>query len=112
MANATVGQPAIRQAAEARRGSRVSENITDTADGVYERMLGAEIYFIAQAVNLHVNHVRRRINAHAPYLLQNHSARYYAAGIAAKIFEQRELLGRELQQHFAPAGLASNQIEF
>jgi hypothetical protein len=46
MANATVGQPAMRHAAVDLHESRFSEDIAHPANGVNQGMLRADVYFV------------------------------------------------------------------
>src|ERR1700743_862065 len=87
IANATVGQMAIRQAAEGPCDLCFLENITNTTNGVYQRTLTLRVHFVAQAINLHVHDVRGRIDSHTPHPIENHGASDHASGIANQIFQ-------------------------
>ena len=70
------------------------------------------IHFTAQAIDVHIDYIRRRIDAHAPNVIEDHSTRHDASGVAAKILQERELLGSELQDMSAALGLAAHEVEF
>src|SRR5271157_227082 len=109
-ARATVGHTAIRHAADLPRILRF-ENITHTSNGVDQRMLSLLINFLAQAVDLDINHVGGRINAHVPHLIKDHGSRHDASRIPDQVFQKREFLGRKLQELTAPACFATDQVQ-
>src|SRR5271165_1270517 len=110
-AKATAGHAAIRHAAESRRALRFPENITDTSNGVDQRRFSVFIDFLAQAVDLHFNHVGGRINVHVPDLVKDHRTRHHSSGIPYQVFQKREFLGRKLQELTAPARFATDQVQ-
>ena len=69
------------------------------------------VHFAAQAIDVDIHHVRCRINPHAPDVIQDHGASYYASGIAAKIFQERKLLRSQLEQLIAAASLMTDEIK-
>jgi hypothetical protein len=69
------------------------------------------IHFAAQAINVNIHHVRRRINSHSPHMVKDHSAGYHASRIPAQILEQGKLLRSQLQQFVAATSLAPEEIQ-
>jgi len=61
---------------------------------------------------MNIDDVGGGIETHAPYVVENHGAGDDAAGVAAEIFEKRELLAGELQLALAAMRLAADKIEF
>jgi|ERR1019366_5240380 hypothetical protein len=110
-ANATVGQMAIRQAAEGPCDLRFLKNIANTANGMDKWPVAFSVYLVAQAVDLYIHHVRCGVNAHAPHAIQNHGSCYYSSSIANQVFKQGELLSRQLQVLLASAGIAPDKIQ-
>src|SRR5271166_198018 len=110
-ARATAGHTAIRQAADLPRVLRL-ENITHASNGVNERMLSLLINFLAQAVDLDIDHVGCRINAHVPHLIEDHGSRHHASRIPDQVFQKREFLGCKLQELTTPACFATDQVQF
>ena len=111
-AKASVGQMAIRQAAEGPRDSRFLKNITNTANGMNKWAFAVPIYLVAQTVDLYVDHVGHGIDAHTPHAIQNHGARHYTSSITNQVLKHGKLLRRQLQQFLASAGIAADEIQF
>jgi hypothetical protein len=107
-ANARVVQIEIRQAAVERKFLGMFENVANTANCVNQWSRGVMIHFAAQAINVNIDDIGCGINPHLPDMVQNHGPGHYSTFVAAKIFQQRELLWGQLQQVFAPAGFATN----
>ncbi len=92
-------------------GLPVFEDIAHTSHGPNQRYLSRAIHLAAQAVDMHVNHIRVRLNAHAPHFIQNHGARHHAARISAEILQENEFLLGELQNLPATRSLPPEQIQ-
>jgi hypothetical protein len=71
-ANASVAHNEMRQAALRIGVLSVLEDIAHTSHRSNQRMLSYSVYFAAQPVNMHINHIRVRLDAHTPNLIQNH----------------------------------------
>jgi hypothetical protein len=69
------------------------------------------VHFTAQTINVHIHDVGCGINPHPPDVVQNHGASYYATFIPAKIFQQRKLLGGQLQQVITPSCFTTYQVK-
>ena len=69
------------------------------------------VHLTAQTINMNVNHICRRVNLHPPNVIQDHRARHHAAGIPAKIFQERKFLRRKLKQPVTAPGLMTHQIK-
>src|ERR1700730_17646207 len=110
-ANARVVQIEIRQAAVARKFLDMPENVANTTNGIELRLRRVMVHFIAQTINMDIHDVGGGINAHAPDVVQNHGASYYATFIPAKIFQQGELLRGQLQQVIAPSCFTTCQVK-
>src|SRR5215813_240305 len=76
---------------------RRSKNITNSANGLNHLLGEVLVYFVPQATNEHVHHVRLRIEAVAPNVFEDHRFGNNSAGVAHEIFEQRELSGLKIQ---------------
>src|ERR1039458_786801 len=96
-AKASVAHSEMCHAADRITGLTVLENIAHTSQRSNQRLLSLAIHLAAQAIDVNIHDVGIRLDAHAPDLVKNHGARDHAAGIATKILQQDELLGRELQ---------------
>src|SRR5437879_12563910 len=64
------------------------EDITNTANRVNQLLVF--VYFVAQAADQHVHHVRLGIKAIIPDVLHDHGFRHHPAGVAQEIFKQGE----------------------
>jgi hypothetical protein len=60
---------------------------------------------------MNINHIGRGVNPHLPDMIQNHGPGYDATFIPTKIFQQRKLLWRQLQQVFASSRFTAYQIK-
>src|SRR5208337_2976752 len=87
-AKASVAQSEMRQAALRIAGLPVFEDIAHTSHGPNQRLLPRAVNLAAQPVNMHVNHVGVRLNAHPPHLVQNHRSRDHASRIPAQILQK------------------------
>src|SRR5579864_444791 len=103
-AYARVVQIEIRQAAVAPRFLDMLENVAHTANRVNQWTRSVVIHLAAQTINMDIHDIGCGINLHPPDVVQNHRARYHATFVPAKIFQQRKLLWRQLQQVIAPSG--------
>src|ERR1700686_298675 len=110
-AKASVVQIEIRQAAVLRKFSGMFENVANAANGVNQRLRRVMIHFAAQTINMDIHDIGCGVNPHPPHMIQDHSTRHYAPFIAAKIFKERKLLWRQLQQVIAASSLTTQQIE-
>ena len=89
----------------------VAEDIADSPDGADEGFTAAGFDLAAESIDVDVDDVGVRLDAHAPDLVEDHGAADDAAGIAAEEFEQRELVGGELELFVPSGGLAAEEIE-
>ena len=96
MANASVVQIDGRHAAVLRKYLSMFQNISDSADGVDEWMGGVVVNFAAKAVDMDIYNIGCGIDAHLPYMVENHAAGDDAPGVPAEVFQKRKLLGRQL----------------
>jgi len=94
MANASVVQMDGRHAAVLRKYLSIFQNISDSADGVDERMGGVVVNFAPKAVNMDIDNVSGGIDAHLPHVVENHAAGNDAPGVPAEVFQKRKLLRR------------------
>ncbi len=101
------GGGAIKGGADAaKHGLRlIPQKIADSADGADEGPVGFAIHFIAQAVDVHIHNIRGGVDAHLPDVVEDHGAGDDAAGVAAEVFEQGELLLGELELRSRHGGL-------
>src|SRR6266404_2027941 len=96
-AKARVVQVEMRQAAVVRVLLRILQNVPDTADGLDQGPKRFPVDLGAQAINVNVNYIGRRINSHAPDVVKNHSACHHASGISTEILQQRKFMRSQLQ---------------
>src|ERR1035437_4889213 len=111
-AKARVAHSEMRQAALRMTGLAVLEDIAHTSQGSNQRLLPLAVDLAAQPVDVNIDDVGIRLNAHAPDLIENHRASDDAARIAAEILQQDGLLGSQLQDFSRPGSLAAKQIQF
>src|ERR1035438_1124536 len=109
-ANATVGQMAIRQAAEDPCDLCFLKNIANTANGMDKWPFAVAIYLVAQTVDLYIHHVGSGVNAHAPHAIQNHGASHDPSGITNQVLQQRELLRCQLKGLLPSAGIDRKSV--
>jgi hypothetical protein len=105
-AKARVAHSEMRQAALRMGVLPVFEDIAYPAHGSNQRRLSGAVYLAAQTVDVDVDDVGVRLNAHAPHLVEDHGARDDAASVPAQIFEEDKLLLGELKDLAAARGLA------
>src|SRR5215471_8115990 len=110
-AKASVVQTAIRQAAVFREGLRSFENISDSPNRLDERFSAVPVDFAAQAIDVHVDDVRRGIDSHAPDMIENHRSSHNAALVSTEVFQKYEFLRRELKRLIAFPRFTADQIE-
>src|SRR5438128_1243952 len=72
------------------------EQVARAAPRVYERRREAVVNLAAQAVDVHVNEVRERVEVLVPDVLGDLGAREHAPALARHVFKERILLGRQL----------------
>jgi hypothetical protein len=65
----------------------------------------------AQTVNVNVDYIGGRIEAHMPHMLEDHSSSNYTACVPAKVLQQGELLRGKLQDAVTPPRFATDQIK-
>jgi hypothetical protein len=82
-ANASVAHTEILQAALRMTGLSIFEDIAYTSQGSDQGLVTIAIHLSAQAVDMHVHHVRIRLDTHAPDLVENHGTGNHPAGVAA-----------------------------
>src|SRR5215469_1642274 len=70
---------------------RSTEAKSDAANGMDQRIGLTVVDFAANAADVNVNDVCRRVEVQIPYMLQQHGSRDHLADIANEIFEQLEL---------------------
>src|SRR5262245_23522606 len=71
----------------------------------------AAVDLVAQVMNVDVHHVRERVAVVTPYVVYDLCTSEHLARVAHQVFEQRELLGRQLDDASVALGLAPQQIE-
>ena len=86
VANARAVQMEIRQAAVVRSRLGIFQNVPHSADCMNKRACRGMVHFPAQAVNMDVHDIGRRIDPHFPYVIENHGPGHDPARIPAKIF--------------------------
>src|SRR5450631_3559730 len=95
-ANASVAHKEIRQAALRTFGLAIIEDIAHTSQRSNQRLEPFRINFSPQPINVYVHNIRIRYNSHAPNLIENHRTCDEAPSVPAKVFQQNELLRREV----------------
>src|SRR5215471_12605790 len=110
-AKASVVQTAIRQAAVFREGLRSFKNISDSPNRLDEWLRAIPIDFAAQTIDVHVDDIRRRIDSHAPDMIENHRSSHNSALVSTEVFQKYEFLRRELKRLIAFPRLTADQIE-
>src|ERR1700737_4692912 len=86
------------------------EDVARPADGVDELHVAIAIDDPAQTADVDLDEVRERIELLVPYMLGDLLATHHAPRVDGEIFEQRILLGRQLQliaaaRHAGGAGI-------
>src|ERR1051326_6508643 len=74
---------------------RRGEHVAFAASRVNERRGKAVVNFAAQAVDVHVNQIRERVEVLIPDVLGNQCARQHTATFARQVFEQGILFSRQ-----------------
>src|ERR1700693_2266826 len=97
-ANARVVQIEMRQAAVVRKILGIVEHVSNAADGVNQRCAAIGVYFVAQTINVDIDHISCRIDPHTPDVIQDHGTSYNTSGIAAKVLQEQKLLRGQLEQ--------------
>ena len=111
MANAVAVQMEIRHAAVVRSRLGIFQDVPYSANGMNQGPQRCMIHFTAQAVNVNVHNIRRRINSHSPHVVKDHSASHHASRVSAEILEQGELLRSQLQQLIASPSLTPDEVQ-
>jgi hypothetical protein len=111
-ANAKLAHREIRQAALRMIGLAVPENISHTSQGSNQRLLSFGVHLAAQAVDVDIDDVCIRLDSHSPNFIENHGSCDDAAGISAQVFQQNELLRRQVQCLSIAGRLPPEQIQF
>src|SRR6266498_951033 len=86
------------------------EPIPDAADRADRCRAPAEAQFLAQIVDVHVHHVRFRIEFVIPHRFRDARARYRAPGIPHEKLQQREFAGREVDATLDVAGVTLDPL--
>jgi hypothetical protein len=92
-------------------GLAVFEDIANSAQSADEGLLAVAVDLAAQPVDVDVYDVGVGLNAHAPDILEDHGAGDDAAGVAAKVLEEDELLGSELEELAGARSFAAEEVE-
>src|SRR4051794_40712206 len=95
--NASVAHIEMRHAALRTGGLPVLEDITHSSQGPNQRHLAVAVHLAPKTVDVHVDDIGVRLNAHAPYLIKNHGSRDHPAGIPAQVFKKHKFLRSQLQ---------------
>ena len=98
----------MRHAAVVRRRLAIFQNVPDTPNGVDQRSHAVIIDLTAQPIDVNIHNVCGRIDSRAPHMVKDHAPRYYPTGIATEIFQNRELLSRQLKQLIASSGFMTH----
>src|SRR5512135_2785569 len=101
----------MRHAALRMPGLAVFEDIPDSSEGADKGLLTGGVDLAAQAIDVDVDDVCVRVDAHAPDFLKDHGAGDDAAGVAAEVLEEDELLWSELEGLSGAHGFAAEQVE-
>src|ERR1035438_1311241 len=110
-AKASVAHSEMRHAALCITGLAVFEDIPYSSQRANQRLLLLAVPLPAQPVDMHVNHVRIRLDAHAPYLVQNHGSGHHPSGVPAQVLQQNKLLRSQLQHLARARSFPSQQIQ-
>lgn len=89
----------------------VFENITDSTQSADERLSATAVDLAAKAIDVDIDDVGVRLNAHAPDFLEDHGAGDDAASVAAEVFKEHELLRGELEGLAGAGGFAAEEVE-
>src|SRR5689334_17864785 len=89
---------------------RSTEAISDAANRMNQRIGLLVVDLSAQASDINIDDVGRRVEMKIPDVLQQHGAGYDAAFIAHEILQQLELPGKEVDPLAAPAGRSRDQV--
>src|SRR4051794_16848543 len=90
MATTTMNSHAMTRNPKVRKKSLArSKRIAATADGVDQRLLRALLKFVAQAVDVHLDDVRRPFPVRLPEAFAQHLPRHDEPGVAHEHLEDR-----------------------
>src|ERR1700760_3650823 len=81
---------------------RSTETVSDTANGMNQRIGLQVVDLAAQAADIDINDIGRRVEVEIPDMLQHHGPRYDPTLVAHEIFQQLEFLGQEFDVRAAP----------
>src|SRR5271154_1049710 len=95
-ANARVAHKEICHAALRIFGSAIFEDISDTSQCSYQGLAPLSIYLPAQTVDVNIDNVRIRLNAHPPNLIEDHGPCNNPARVSAQIRQKSELLRSQI----------------
>src|SRR5271157_357543 len=109
--NASVVHNAMRHAAVLRKSLGLLQNVPNAANRVNQRPAIAAVNLAAQTIDMNIHNVGAGVETHAPNVVQDHRTSNNPACVAAKILQQRELLGGELEHVIAPARFAPYQVK-
>jgi hypothetical protein len=59
----------------------------DASNGMDQRIILIAIDFAANAADIHIDDVGRRVKMQVPYVMQKHSARDHLTGVASQVSE-------------------------
>src|SRR3990167_10970425 len=89
-----------------------TQRVSRTAHGVQERLIEILVDLGPETGNMHVDHVRLRIEMIFPDILQQHGSRDDLARMLHQIFEQAEFARLEVDLLPFPHDLAGEEVNF
>jgi hypothetical protein len=102
----------MRQAALRMGSLSVFEDIPYTSHRFDQGRLPGAVDLSAQPVDVHIHNIGVRLDAHSPYLVEDHGPGNYTAGVSTKVLQQDEFLLRKLQHLSSAQSFPTKQIEF
>src|SRR5438132_12154601 len=109
--NAPIAINASLNVDDFRVSARSTEAIPDAANGMDQRIGLLVVDLAADAADIDIDDVGRRIEMKIPDVLKQHGARYDAALVADQIFEQLKFAGKQIDFPAAPACGAVDQVD-
>src|SRR5208282_3786294 len=110
-ANASVVQTEMRHAAVVRIILGSLQHVSDAPDRVNQRCAAKGVHFASQTIDMHIDDIGCRIDSHTPHVVQDHRSSHHTSRIAAKVFQERKLLRRQLEQVIAAPRFMPHQIQ-
>src|SRR6516165_7222973 len=92
--------------------ARSTETVSDTTNGIDQRISLLVVHLAAQASDIEVNDICRWIEMKIPDVLQQHPPGHDAVFVAHEIFQKLEFLGPKENLLAAPAGRPRGHVDY